>query len=272
MGLAIGHQPGADAHVNTYNLDTNHVVPGAHKKQTNAERMAQGLGPLPPTRRSGAKRQSPSGTPPTALNNVRTFLVHVEDAANKGDMGLLSPPGSNNDALNIANDPTHALRLALPSSGSDPSALSPVDSVFSGPSSILAAVGKGGPLGPGSPGFAMLGMGQQSPDGGLLGLHLPLLASKGSNGGSPLGDIADTGISVGTDDSPAQTNMWTIHPNGRTLLAHFTNPDGSSNPTSFVTGGTDCQHTICLTGDVALFKQTYGSDSKEVNMVAWADI
>ncbi|KAG6809650.1 hypothetical protein H0H92_015336 [Tricholoma furcatifolium] len=60
--------------------------------ETNAERMARGLPPLPPTRRSGARRATPSSTPQTCSTGpvqCCNSITNASDAVASLIAGLL---------------------------------------------------------------------------------------------------------------------------------------------------------------------------------------
>ncbi|WWD19907.1 hypothetical protein CI109_104376 [Kwoniella shandongensis] len=182
------------------------------------------------------------------------------------------------------------------------------DGAFSGPRKVLGAIprrrnavrdgGDNGDLGSGSGNYANIGMAW--PDAsGLLHIYInavahPFLASLPNNSGDPAanpsvsqllsrpnlpatsGDgtdparLLDTSVTSDLFGSP-QSAIWTFHPRSSRLLAHFVNGNGNTVPTYFVTGGS-CQHTLCLTADVAAFRDTYGQDAKEVHVLATADL
>jgi len=156
FGLAINKEPGADVKITTENMSLDKLdsglTPTSEKRETNAERMARGLGPLPPTKRSSAAKRGPS-TLPMSFNaaKARTYLVHVADPLTGGDMGAFSSPGQDDDMITFDMDLSRALKFAF-TDNEGPFDMVPTDGIFGGNNNVLAAVGRNGPMGQGMPG------------------------------------------------------------------------------------------------------------------------
>lgn len=290
------------------------TAPSGIVGMTNAERLALGLSPMAPTKRSTAPkvRRSSATVTNATTNSTPVLLIRIANP-DGSDLGYLSMPddgtdpnADNGDMVGFDPDFNRALRFGYPGQrsgagsglgddGSDgldgqdgPFELYPYDDGTFGKGNTLLGVIAESDLLPGTPSFAGLGMAQPGPNG-PLGLQLPLdllhdQLGDGSSlpGGDALSSALDpvTGADGGADDlasldqvgqllgtgqpcSEAQSKVWSFVPGSKQLLAAYSNSNGQIVPTKFVTGG-GCNHFICLTADVALFKHAYGMDATEV--------
>ncbi|KAK4689435.1 hypothetical protein P7C73_g673, partial [Tremellales sp. Uapishka_1] len=266
------------------------------KFETNAERMARGLGPLPPTRILSApmRRASASSQDPAGVfgGPSKTYLMRLRNPLDGSEQGIASMPSGDDGLINVDTDLTRALRFAFKPSQNDPFEITPVDqdgNVYGRPSSLLGTIlGSGGDNGildltRGSAklvfsflellhrangfrtSYAKLGMTPRHP--GVLDLNLPLLSGASQPGSESQPETPSAG-----PPCPFQSAIWTFHPRTSRLLAHYVNSDGNTVPTYFVTGGQGCQHTICLSADVDAFRTAWGADATEVTLLAYADL
>ncbi|CAD6575956.1 MAG: hypothetical protein TREMPRED_001546 [Tremellales sp. Tagirdzhanova-0007] len=259
-------------------------------KQTNADRLAHGLGPLPPSRRSTAGAAKRSSKPDTIAKPTMRYVIRLRNPSDNSDIGAVSMPaddGNNNgDLLDYDPDTSRAMRFAFgPTAGQgQPFDISPMDPTgsFGGGKSLLLGAIPGNPssgsdsdLASGSPNFANIGMGVLGNDN-LLHISASAQTPSAGNDGA-LGDALDPldsdfqGTPAQDVSYPAQSGIWGFDPNTQRLVARYVNSDGSIVPTSFVTGG-PCHHTLCLVADVAAFQNAYGSDALEVHVLAIADL
>ncbi|KAK8853475.1 hypothetical protein IAR55_004182 [Kwoniella newhampshirensis] len=244
---------------------------------------------------------------PTLLASKRKYTMRMRNPNDLSDMGPVTiPDGKQGNDLLSLDLSLPPLSILLPPSipltqpfEIVPTSSSPGDA-FSGPRKVLGAIprrrgsgsdgdGNSGDLANGSSNYANIGMAW--PDAtGLLHINInavahPFLSNSNSDSANPsqlLANPTSTDTTHLLDASVVsnlpselfgspQSAIWTFHSRSSRLLAHFVNTDGNTVPTYFVTGGS-CQHTLCLTADVAAFRDAYGQDALEVHVLATADV
>ncbi|ORX40505.1 hypothetical protein BD324DRAFT_4624 [Kockovaella imperatae] len=156
LGAAISPRDGPVGSLATVELDGG--------KLTNAQRLAKGLGPLPPTRRSTAAKAKRSGNFQAAdQSDIGLGPLVIRLKRGRGgdavDVGVVTLP---DDGLaNFDPNAGRAQKFSRHGNGSGPFSMVPYGT-FAGAGPLLAVViGNGAPvLSPGSANYVPLGLGQ----------------------------------------------------------------------------------------------------------------
>ncbi|KAF7985611.1 hypothetical protein HWV62_3925 [Athelia sp. TMB] len=225
-----------------------HARAPAPAPMTNAQRMARGLPPKAPTRRTNLPRQPrPSSTPPRSI----TGYINVSFPADASE-----PSGYFTNSQNAfgeyesrSTDVTQALKVALSYSPANPSQLE--ITTVNGPATqaantpFLGAIqgyASGIDIGPGSANYLYLG-------------SVPHSAA----GSSPIG--GDNSFSTLTGISEAiESSFWKLDTTSGALTCEWINSDGTAPPCIPIF----TQNQFAITGDLAAFQDTFGP-AQEIN-------
>lgn len=205
------------------------------KRETNADRLRRGLGPLPPTLNAARSFLKPRASPtPCAPLTSATGTIQLNKVSDGSLVGYVSNIYDSQDSYTITSNVGSALQVSLPFLSPFGT---PIDiTAINGPDSkniLLGAVG-------GSPGFDL--------QSGQLGTAY--LSGTGHTGaGSPPSSTAGTSMQAVGYDAPSESQIWTLDCVGLTFTATWTNSDDTQPAATTIFYNPTVKY-LGLTGDL----------------------
>ncbi|KAJ7703687.1 hypothetical protein B0H17DRAFT_1040881 [Mycena rosella] len=217
------------------------------KKDTNADRLRRGLGPLPPTRRD-RKKLSPRASPlPCARlsNNIGTIQVRRLSDGEK--LGYLSDRFNGHNAYTVHRRPRAALHVAVP----------PI-APFGLAINLIAA----NPPDAGHPYVGAVSNGQGNLGAGEVAVAY-LSGTSAVHGSSPPLSSAGTSLIL-NGHGGIESQVWTMNCQSRQITAQWMNTDNSQPTTTIFYD--PVRDYIGLTGDLDAFNAAVAERAYEVTM------